>query len=109
VTPFRSHGKGTFVLKGTFAGVRIERSSGTSDPRTLKHLRAMCEALADVGRLDVLGQIRDGGLRLLDVWQHYRAGDWSRLPTRATARERFRGVAPNGAWGASPEGSRVGV
>ena len=46
----------------------------------------MCEALADVGRLDVLSQIRDGGLRLLDVWQHYRAGDWSRLPTPEHAR-----------------------
>jgi hypothetical protein len=46
----------------------------------------MCETLADVGRLDVLCQIRDGGLRLLDVWQHYRAGDWSKLPTPEHAR-----------------------
>src|SRR6266487_6013273 len=65
VTPFRSHGKGTYVLKGTFGGVRIERATGTHDAKRLEDLRAMCRTLADAGRLDVLEQLRDGTLRLL--------------------------------------------
>ena len=83
MTPFRSHGKGTFVLKGTFAGVRVERASGTDDPTVLRRLREMCRTLADGGRIDVLEAIRDGHVRPLEVWRHYRAGDWSHLPTVA--------------------------
>lgn len=78
---FRSHGRGTLVLKGTYAGVRVERSTGTNDAKRLDDLRAMCRTLADAGRVDVLEQLRDGGLKLLDCWRHYRAGDWSRIPT----------------------------
>ena len=86
MTPFRSHGKGTYVLKGTFAGVRVERASGTHDPRRLEDLHAMCRTLADAGRLDVLEDLRDGRVRLLGVWRHYRGGDWSRIPTAEHAK-----------------------
>jgi integrase len=80
---FKSHGRGSYVLKGTFAGVRIERASGTGDGTTLRRLREMCRTLADAGRLDVLEAIRDGQVQPLEVWRHYRAGDWSHLPTAA--------------------------
>jgi integrase len=84
MTPFRSHGKGTLVLKGTFAGVHIERASGTNDAKRLRDLRAMCRTLADGGRLDVLAELaKPRGLKPLEVWAHYRAGDWSRIPTVA--------------------------
>ena len=86
MTPFRSHGKGTYVLKGTSGGVRIERATGTHDPKRLEDLRAMCRTLADAGRLDILEQLRDGTLGLLDCWRHYRGGDWSRIPTPEHAR-----------------------
>ena len=84
MTPFRSHGKGTLVLKGTFAGVHIERASGTNDAKRLRDLQAMCRTLADSGRLDVLAELaKPRGLRPLEVWAHYRSGDWSRIPTVA--------------------------
>jgi hypothetical protein len=85
MTPFRSHGKGTLVLKGRFAGVRVERASGTSDPKRLADLKAMCRALAEAGRLDVLDDLARSRVRPLEVWQAYRSGSWSSLPTPAHA------------------------
>ncbi len=78
---FRSHGRGSLVLKGTFAGVRIERASGTHDAKHLADLRAMLRTLADAGRLDVLGDVAAGRLTLRGVWAVYRTGQWARLPT----------------------------
>lgn len=98
MTPFRSHGKGTFVLKGTFAGVRIERATGSDDATVLRRLRDMCQTLADAGRLDVLEAIRDGQVRPLEVWRHYRGGDWSQLPTVAHVKplgDAYRGWLPS--------------
>src|SRR6266581_1283869 len=85
MTPFRSHGKGTLVLKGRFAGVRIERASGTNDLRRLADLKAMCRALAEAGRLDVLEHLARGRTRPLEVWSAYRSGSWASLPTPAHA------------------------
>ncbi len=83
MTPFRSHGKGTLVLSGyPLEGVRLERASGTNDPKRLEEpARDVPHARADSGRLDVLEQLSDGHLKVLEVWRHYRAGDWSKLPT----------------------------
>jgi hypothetical protein len=82
---FRSHGKGTLVLKGTFGGIRIERASGTNDPKRLTDLQAMCRSLAERGRGDILeAMAKPRGLRPLDVWRH--SGDWSRIPTPEHAR-----------------------
>src|SRR6266704_6966031 len=81
MTPFRSHGKGSLVLKGRFAGVRIERASGTNDPRRLADLKAMRRALAEAGRLDVLEHLASGRTRPLEVWSAYRSGSWASLPT----------------------------
>ena len=92
MTPFRSHNKGTLILKGRFAGVKLERASGTNDPRRLADLKAMCRALAEAGRLDVLEHIARGRMRPLEVWRTYRSGNWARLPTPAHAwqfKERF--------------------
>ena len=103
MTPFRSHGKGTYVLKGTFGGVRIERATGTHDAKRLEDLRSMCRTLADAGRLDILEQLRDGTLRLLDCWRHYRGGDWSRIPTPEHARPLAEAFA---AWRRTVPGDR---
>jgi integrase len=81
VSPFRSHGRGSLVLKGTFAGVRIERASGTRDAKHLEKLRAMLHVLADTGRLDVLKAVAAGRVKVLALWPDYRAGRWERLPT----------------------------
>lgn len=81
MTPFRSHGRGSLVLKGTFAGVRIERASGTHDAKHLADLRAMLRTLADAGRLDVLQDVAAGRLTLRQIWAVYRTGQWARLPT----------------------------
>ncbi len=85
MTPFRSHHKGTLILKGRFAGVKLERASGTHDPKRLADLKAMCRALAEAGRLDVLEHVARGRMRPLEVWRTYRSGNWSRLPTPAHA------------------------
>lgn len=84
---FRSHGKGTLVLKGTFAGVKLERATGTNDPKTFALLESMCRTLADAGRLDLLEQVRDGHLKLLELWKFYRLGELHRIPTAAHAAE----------------------
>ena len=86
MTPFRSHGRGTLILKGRYAGVRIERASGTHDPKRLRDLKTMCRALAERGRLDVLQEIAAGRVRPLEVWNVVAEGDWSRLPTAETAK-----------------------
>ncbi len=63
----------------------------------------MCRTLADAGRLDVLEQLRDGTLRLLDCWRHYRGGDWSRIPTPEHARPLAEAFA---AWRQTVPGDR---
>ena len=83
MTPFRSHGKGSFVIKGTWAGVRIERASGTTDNTLYKKLTHMLDTLADAGRTDVLAQVANGKVKLLELWRDYRGGNWEKLPTSA--------------------------
>jgi integrase len=83
---FRSHGKGTLMFKRTFAGVRIERASGTTDPALYRKLRGMLDTLADAGRTDVLREVANGNVTPLELWGHYRGGDWSQLPTAAHVR-----------------------
>lgn len=82
MTPFRSNHRGTFVVKRVFAGVgEIRRASGTTDRRLYRQLDEMLSTLYQGGRLDVLELVRDGQLKLLECWKHYRLGDWKRLPT----------------------------
>src|SRR5260370_8168350 len=80
VTPFRSHHKGTLILKGRFAGVKLERASGTQDPRRLADLKAMCRSLAEAGRLDVLENVSRVQMHHLEVLCTYRSLNWLRLP-----------------------------
>lgn len=82
---FKSHGKGTLVLKGTFGGVKIERATGTNDPKRVEDLRAMCRTLKERGRYDILHQLASGKLKLLEAWGH--SGDWSKLPTPEHAKK----------------------
>ena len=86
MTPFRSHGRGTLVLKGTFGGIHVERASGTHDATMLRRLSAMMDTLADTGRLDVIQCVAVGTVRPLELWRQYRGGDWSHLPTAEDAR-----------------------
>lgn len=82
MTAWQSNKRGTLMLKRTFPGVgKIQRASGTKDPRTLTGLNEMLTSLYNAGRLDVLELIRDGNVKPLEVWKHYRLGDWSHLPT----------------------------
>lgn len=86
MTPIRSHGIGSLVLKGTFGGVKIERATGIyRDEARVALLRAMCHTLADAGRQDILREIAVGRLKLRDVWTRYRRGDWSHIPTTVHA------------------------
>lgn len=82
---FKSHGRGTLIIKGTFAGVSIVRASGTNDPARLRDLVSMLKNLAGAGRRDLLQLAakpkREGGIAFLELWEHYRRGDWSHMPT----------------------------
>lgn len=80
---FKSHGKGSFVLKGVWGGVKIERASGTTDKALYRKLEHMLDTLADAGRSDVLLQVARGHVTPLTLWRSYRGGDWSGLPTSA--------------------------
>ena len=85
MTPYQHHGRGTFVIDLRFDGVgRIKRASGTKNKRLWNDLKAMCRALYRGGRRDVLVAIRDGNLSFLEVWEHYRLGDWEKIPTAET-------------------------
>jgi hypothetical protein len=79
---FRSHNRGSLVLKGTFGGIRLERASGTNDPRMLARLKEMLHTIAESGgRLDLVRGIQQGLYKPLALWEHYRQGDWESLPT----------------------------
>ncbi len=81
---WRSHGRGTVVLRMSFRGVgRIERATGFQDPKMLGRLKEMCRTLWEQGREDILRELKRGGLSLRDVWAVYRSGDWRRMPTAA--------------------------
>jgi hypothetical protein len=86
MTPHRSHGRGTLVLKVRYRGVpRIERSTGTNDPKVAEQIRRMCDVLYDQGRLDLLEAMalpRGDARRLhpMLVFDRYKAGTLERLP-----------------------------
>lgn len=79
---FRSHGRGTPVLKMSFRGIGlIERSTGFKDPAMVTRLKEMLKVLREAGRDDVLRDIKDGRIRLRQAWAVYRTGAWQQLPT----------------------------
>lgn len=86
MAPFRSHGRGTLVLKGTFAGIRLELASGTTDPKLLGRLKEMLRTLAESGRLEFIRSVADKTVKPLQLWEYYRTGDWSKMPTTAHVR-----------------------
>jgi hypothetical protein len=83
---WRSHQRGTPVLKMQFRGVgRIERATGFHDPAMLPRLKEMCRTLYEADKLDVLRAMKAGQLTLKQVWAVYKRGDWKKLPTAAHA------------------------
>ena len=81
MTPHKDHGRGTLVLDRRFPGVgRIKRATGTTDRSIFKSLSGMLDILYNMGRVDLLRAIRDGRLRLHDVWATFRLGHLNELP-----------------------------
>ena len=83
---YKSHGRGTLILKGTFGGIRLELASGTMDPKMLGRLKGMLDALAGAGRFEFIRAIADRTVKPLQLWEYYRTGDWSKMPTTAHVR-----------------------
>lgn len=83
---YRSHGRGTLILKGTFAGIWLELASGTRDPKLLGRLKEMLRTLVDAGRLEFIRGIADRSVKPLELWEYYRTGDWSKMLTTAHVR-----------------------
>lgn len=85
MTPYRSHGRGTYEINLRFAGVgQIKRASGTTDKKLWDELKVMCRTLHKAGRRDVLVAIRDGKMSFLEVYSHFRLGQWERIPSAET-------------------------
>lgn len=79
---YRSHGRGSLVLKGTFGGIKVERASGTHDPKMLKRLKEMLTTIAESGgRLDLIRGVAEKVYGPLALWEHYRTGNWDALPS----------------------------
>jgi len=79
---FRSHGRGTPILRMSFKGVGlIERATGFADPAMLPRLKEMCRVLYGAGKDELLRDVKAGRLTLRQVWEVYRTGQWTRLPT----------------------------
>ena len=86
MTAWKSHGRGTTILRMAFKGVgQIERATGFQDPAMLPRLKEMCRTLYEAGRDDILREVQRGELTLREVWLTYRAGDWRKMPTAAHA------------------------
>src|SRR5579859_32695 len=80
---WKSHGRGTPILKMTFRGIgRIERATGFSDAAMLPRLKEMLRVLYESGKADeLLRAVKRRRITLRQVWAVYRAGAWHRLPT----------------------------
>ncbi len=79
---FKSGGRGTFVIDKRFPAVgRICRASGTTDGKLFDKLCLMLEELSAHHQLETLRAIRDGKLKLLEVWASYRTYGVKRLPS----------------------------
>lgn len=77
-------GLGSFIIDRRFRGVgRLKLASGTRDKPTFRALNAMLSAIADLGRTDVLTDLRDRVYPPLLVLDHWRRGALDELPTRA--------------------------
>ena len=77
----KDQGRGTLVIDRRFPGVgRIKRATGTTDRSVFKSLSGMLDILYNMGRVDLLRAIRDGKLRLHDVWATFRLGHLNELP-----------------------------
>lgn len=83
MTAWKSHGRGTPILRMYFRGIgRIERAIGFTDPTMLPRLKEMLRVLYESGKADeLLRSVRATRLSLRQVWAVYRAGTWDRLPT----------------------------
>ena len=82
MTAWKSHGRGTLVLRMSFKGIgQIERATGFRNPAMLGRLKEMLRTLHEAGKDELLRDIRTGRLTLREVWAVYRTGQWARLPT----------------------------
>ena len=51
MSPWKSHGRGTPILRMSFRGIgKIERATGFQDPAMLRRLKEMCRTLYEAGR-----------------------------------------------------------
>lgn len=75
----------TLQIDLRFPGVgRINRASGTTDPKVLRKIKRMLAELKDDGRLDILRAIRDGHVTCLEVYDAWRRRALHELPVGDT-------------------------
>lgn len=75
----------TLQIDLRFTGVgRINRASGTTDPKVLRKIKRTLRDLQDDGRLDILRAIRDGHVSCLEVYDANRRKALHELPVGDT-------------------------
>lgn len=92
--PTKSNGRGSFLIEKSYRGVgSIRRASGTQERRTFRRVVAMLDHLYQLGRLDLLDEVRQGNLTPLELYATYRVGAFDRLPTAEGVRSLRRAAA----------------
>jgi hypothetical protein len=78
----QSNGRGSLVLDRIFPGVgRVRVASGTTKRRVAEALDTMLGTLYELGRADLLGDIRDRRLHPMEVYPLFRSGNVQDIPT----------------------------
>lgn len=80
-------GRGTYRLDRIIDGVgRINRASGTHDPKTFKAIDALLTTLASQGRHDLLREVKNGRLKAVVLYAWHREGKLDHAPAGETLR-----------------------
>lgn len=84
MTPYKSGGRGSFMLDRRLRIGRLTVASGTTNLPTFRRLNQMLTILDETGRSDLLRAIRDHDLKPLEVYEAFRINELHRLPTGET-------------------------
>jgi integrase len=77
-------GRGTYRIDRRFPGIgRINKSTGTLDVKTFKQIDAMLTQFYETGKLEILQEIKEGAIRVMDVYSRWHTGELDKIPSAA--------------------------
>lgn len=84
---FRMGGVGSLRIDRRYKGVgRIQRPSGTNDPKEFEKILVMLSNLSDTGRFDILKDIQSGAVSPLEVYSHWKTQNLASVPSTTQLR-----------------------